>query len=72
MEKKLTKFEDIEYVRPDFEAVKAFYQGLNERVRSASSYAEVKACILDEEEYSSHINTMATVVEIRHTVNTAD
>ena len=70
--KQLTTFENIEYVRPDFEAMQCFYEQLNERVKNASSYAEVRQCILDEEEYSSRFNTMATVVEIRHTVDTSD
>ena len=68
----LTTFSNVEYVRPDFEAAKVFYEDLNARLQAAKSYAEVKACILEEEEYSSHINTMATLVEIRHTVDTSD
>ncbi|MBQ8394588.1 MAG: M3 family oligoendopeptidase [Clostridia bacterium] len=68
----MTTFSKVEYVRPDFEAAHRFYEDLNARLRAAKSYAEVKACILEEEEYSSHINTMATVVEIRHTVDTSD
>lgn len=67
-----TTFENIRYERPDFEELKAFYQALNERVKNAKSYAEVKACIEEEEKYSSHVNTMATVTEIRHTVDTSD
>ena len=40
----------MEYVRPDFEAAKVFYEDLNARLQAAKSYAEVKACILEEEE----------------------
>ena len=72
MKKDLKTFADIEYVRPDFDGLKRFYEDLNARVAAAKSYEEVKRCILDEEEYSSHINTMATVVEIRHTVDTSN
>ena len=72
MEHKLKTFSDVQYVRPDFDGLKRFYEDLNARVSAAKSYEEVKRCILDEEEYSSHINTMATVVEIRHTVDTSD
>lgn len=70
--KEFTTFENMQYSRPDFEGLKRFYTELNARLRVASSYEEVKACILDEEEYSSRINTMATIVEIRHTVDTSD
>lgn len=68
----LKTFSELEYVRPDFEAAQRFYEDLNARLRAAKSYAEVKACILEEEAYSSHINTMAVVAEIRHTVDTSD
>ena len=68
----LKTFENIAYERPDFDKVKAFYGELNARLQEAKTYEEVKRCILDEEEFSSHINTMATVAEIRHTVDTSD
>ncbi len=70
--KQLTTFSKIEYIRPNFEEIKAFYTDINARLLKASSFAEVKACIAAEEEYSSHFNTMATIVEIRHTVDTSD
>ena len=70
--KNLTVFQDIEYQRPDFEAVKSFYQDLNARLAAATSYSEVKECIADDEAFSSTLNTMATVVSIRHTVDTSD
>ena len=68
----LKTFKDIQYIRPDFGKVPAFYEALNARVQNAKSYEEVKQCILEEEEFSSHINTMATVVQIRHTIDTSD
>ena len=67
-----TTFENIQYQRPDFDGLKRFYETLNARLRAAKSYAEVRACIFDEEEYSSHFNTMATLATIRHTVDTSD
>ncbi len=70
--KALTTFSEILYERPNFEEIAAFYKDLNARARAAKSYAELKACILEEEEYSSHVNTMLTVVEIRHTADTRD
>ena len=65
-------FENIRYERPNFEELKSFYEALNERVKNAKTYAEVKACIREEEKYSSRVNTMATVAEIRHTIDTSD
>lgn len=66
----LKTFNELEYVRPDFEAFKEFYIRINERAKSAKTYEELKECIKEEEEYSSHVNTMATIAEIRHTVDT--
>ncbi len=68
----LTTFNEIEYTRPNFAELKVYYEELCARVSNAKSYEEVKACILDEEAYSSHVNTMCTVVEIRHTIDTSD
>lgn len=68
----LKTFKELNYERPDFEKIKTFYQELNERLSSAKTYADVKACIKDEETFSSHVNTMATIASIRHTVDTSD
>ena len=67
-----TTFENIAYERPDFAALKDFYEEINGRVAAAQSYAEVRACIFEEETYSSHFNTMATVATIRHTIDTSN
>lgn len=65
-------FGELEYERPDFEALKAFYASLNERVTNAKTYAEVKACMQEEEAYSAHVSTMFTIASVRHTVDTSD
>ncbi len=71
-ENKLTTFAEMEYIRPNFEALRSFYEDINERVKNASSYAEIKEYIVEEEKFSSTFNTMATLVQIRHTVDTSD
>ena len=68
----LTVFSDIKYTRPNFDEVRTLCQSLTARVAQAKSYAEVKACILEQEEAFSHFATMATVMSIRHTVDTSD
>ena len=68
----LKRFQGLKYIRPDFTALKVFYKGLNERVKAATSYEEIKACILEEELQSSRLNTMATIATIRHTIDTSD
>ena len=68
----LKTFGELEYTRPDFEEIKKFYIALNERLKSAKSYADVQACIKDEEDYSARVSTMTTIASIRHTVDTTD
>ena len=65
-------FERLKYVRPNFVDLKRFYKELNERIKNAKTYEEVRKCIFEEEEYSSRVNTMATIMTIRHTVDTSD
>ena len=50
--KTLTTFADIEYTRPDFDKVRTFFEELSLRVQQAKSYADLKQCILEEEEFS--------------------
>lgn len=68
----LKTFNELRYKRPDFEELKTFYIALNERVKSAKSYEDVRACIEEDERVSSHFSTMTTIAEIRHTVDTSD
>ena len=68
----LKTFQELEYVRPNFEELKAFYNTLCGRIKAAQSYEDVRACMMDEEKISSHFNTMAVIVQIRHTVDTSD
>ncbi len=68
----ITTFDQLQYERPDFEGLKAFYKTLTERVKNAKNYAEIRQCLMDEDEYSSHVNTMGTIAAIRHTIDTSD
>ena len=49
--KQFTVFSDIEYVRPDFDKIRTLCEDLTARVAQAKSYAEVKQCILEQEEF---------------------
>lgn len=68
----LKTFQELEYTRPNFEEMKRFYQELNKRANAAKNYEELRRCIFEEEEYSSHVNTMGTIAVIRHTIDTSD
>lgn len=67
-----TTFEKLEYTRPAFHQAEATYARLTAQIESAKTYKEVRDCILEEETFSSQINTMATIAEIRNTVDTSD
>lgn len=67
-----TTFEKLEYKRPAFDQAESFYKQLTARVKAAKTYGEVRNCILEEERFSSTLNTMATIAEIRNTVDTSD
>ncbi len=70
--KQFTTFSELAYIRPDFDELREFYKGINARLASANEYSAVKECILEEEKFSSLFNTMVTLVQIRHTIDTRD
>ncbi len=66
------KFKEMPYTRPDMEAVKAELNALCERLEAATSYADAKAVFLEKEKLAAHVDTMATLASIRHSINTKD
>ncbi len=68
---KLT-FRDMPYERPDGESLKAQLAALVERLAAATTYEEAKAVFLEKEELEKHIDTLATLVSIRHSIDTRD
>lgn len=66
------KFSEMPYVRPDMDAVLAEYSQLIRQFESASSAQEQMDCFRRSETLESHFYTMATICEIRNSVNTRD
>ncbi len=66
------KFETLEYVRPDYEAVGAFAEQMAEEMKEAKSYAELKEKMARAEQASDAFSTMTTIAYIRHTLDTRD
>ena len=66
------KFREMPYERPDGEALKASLSKLTEKLRAAESYDVAKAVFLEEEELLKHIQTLATLAQVRHTIDTRD
>ncbi len=66
------KFNDLPYVRPDFDKIKVELGEITEKMKNAASYAEAKAAYREYEAVTSDIRDAYTLVMIRHTVDTRD
>ena len=66
------KFSEMPYTRPDMEKLKEQLSGLTSRLRAAADYAEAKKIFLEKEEAERHVDTAATLVSIRHSIDTRD
>lgn len=66
------KFSEISYNRPDVEAAKKFYSDAAGRLAAAGSFEEADAVFLEVEAYSAKLDTMFTVAQIRHDIDTRD
>ena len=66
------KFSEMRYERPVLEDVKKQLAELCDKLASAKDYAEAKAVFLEKERVMKHINTMGTLANIRHTIDTRD
>ena len=66
------KFSQMPYERPDLEAVKKQLAALTERLEKAESYEAARAVFLEKEEEGKHVDTLATLVNVRHSIDTRD
>ena len=66
------KFEDLEYVRPDFDRLGQIVDGYTDRLKKAASYEEAKAVFLEQDETSKKLTTVCTIASVRHTLDTTD
>ena len=66
------KFREMPYERPDGAALKTSMRTLTEKLRAAGSYDAAKAVFLEKETLSKHIQTLATLAQVRHTIDTRD
>ena len=66
------KFREMPYERPDGEALKTSMRTLTEKLRAAGSYEAAKAVFLEKETLSKHIQTLATLAQVHHTIDTRD
>lgn len=66
------KFSEMKYSRPSLEEMKNTMKSLTEELRTAESYEAAKAVFLKEQEAVRHVETLSTLVSIRHSINTKD
>ena len=66
------KFTEMPYSRPDMEAAKAQITAFTARLREAADYAAAKAVFLEYQESQKHLQTLCTLAEVRHSIDTRD
>jgi len=66
------KFQDLEYERPDMEQVVNTLRETTQKIRDAKSAEEVYALLMEHEERERRFSELLTIVNIRHTLDTAD
>lgn len=66
------KFTAMEYQRPNLEDLKAQITEFTDRLQAAKSYEQAKQVFLEEETFAKHVETLSTLAQIRHDINTKD
>lgn len=66
------KFSQMAYERPNLEMLKKQMAELTKRLEDAESYEKAKEVFLEKEVFVKHIETLAVLVRIRHSIDTRD
>lgn len=66
------QFSDIEYKRPDMNALKKSMKALLRKLKHAKSYEDAREAFLSSQEVSGHVETSYVVASIRNTLDTTD
>ena len=66
------KFSEMPYSRPDADGIKKQIAAFTERLKAAKTYEEAKTVFLENEALGGHVNTLAQLVSIRHSIDTRD
>ena len=66
------KFKDMKYERIAYEDIISKVNALTGRLKNAASYAEAREIYLEEDREQRHVQTMETLVSIRHSIDTRD
>ncbi len=66
------KFHEMPYTRPDYEAIKAEMEQLMQQMKTAKNAEEFLKLFHEINVIRNHYETMSTLCNIRHTINTKD
>ena len=66
------KFKDFKYKRPNYEKIKDEFKNLVKNMETSTNYDELRKNIDDINKLRNHIDSMATLVSIRYSINTED
>ena len=68
----MKKFSELEYKRPDYEAVKADLERLTAQLGKAATYEEMKEVFFARQDLRRELSAMTTLCHIRSDINTQD
>lgn len=68
----MLKFKDYNYERPNIDHIKIQFTDLINRFKDASDVETQNSIIKETNKLRNHVDTMATLVSIRHSINTED
>ncbi len=68
----MTKFQDMTYTRPDFDALYAQMKDGLKAMENAKSGAELIAAMKQLDQLGRHLSTMRSLCHVRYTINTKD
>ena len=66
------QFSEMPYTRPDAEKIKEELADLTMALRKADTYPKARQAFLEKEALSAHVETLATLAHIRHSIDTRD
>ena len=66
------KFSQMPYSRPDIENVKKELTAFCDALEKAANYEEARKVFLEKENFIKHIQTVSTIANVRHTIDTRD
>ena len=68
----MLKFQDMPYLRPDMEALRAAYENAAEAMTRAADAAEARRIFFDLQEKEEAAGTLFSICSVRNTIDTAD